>query len=182
MMKWLMLLAVLCLLSTPAVAQVPSQTHIGLFVDDSHQSWCAFGTPVYEVELWIWAQPGMTGFIGAEFDMPYPTGIGFGGSVSNPGLRAVKTKCKLDCPWSFAFVDCQTSWVWLYHETLIVSSPEQMMIKLQYHPTGENYVAVWNCNNEEEQAVVLSNLYINSCEALPTFDATWGAIKNLYDN
>ena len=43
-----------------------------------------------------------------------------------------------------------------------------------------DYVTVWNCNNEEEQGVILSNLYINTCEALPIRPATWGAIKGLY--
>jgi hypothetical protein len=179
-MKWLMFLAVLCFSLHPSVAQVPSQTHIGLFVDDSHTTWCAFGAPVYEVELWIWVQPGAAGFLGAEFDLPFPAAIDEYAGVRAPGLRNVTTTCRVDCPWGFIFVDCQTSWVWLYHETLIVSSPDPMTIKPEHHPTGENYVAVWNCNNEEEQGVILSNLYINSCEALPTFEATWGAIKNLY--
>ena len=180
MMKWLTLLAVLSLSLQPTLAQTPAQTHVGLFVDDSHTSWCAFGTPVYEVELWIWAQPGAGGLTATAFDMPYPTGTDGYAGVKNPDLRSSATKCKLDCAWSFVFVNCQTSWVWLYHETLTVSSPDQMMIKLQYHPTGENYVSVWNCNNEEEQGVILSNLYINTCQPLPTWPSTWGAIKSLY--
>ena len=180
MMKWLMLLAVLCLLSPPALAQVPSQTHVGLFVDDTHTSWCAFGTPPFDVELWIWVQPGAGGFTAVEFDMPYPDGVVQGPYVENPDLWHRPTKCTGDCPWSFGFENCQTSWLWLYHETLTVTSPDQMTIALQYHPTGENYVTVWNCNNEEEQGVILSNLYINTCEALPIRPATWGAIKGLY--
>jgi len=55
------------------------------------------------------------------------------------------------------------------------------MMKVQHYPTGGDHVTVWNCNGEEEQAVILSNLYVNHCDVLPTRPTTWGAIKNLYN-
>jgi len=179
--KWLILISILSLSFQPVLAQSPASTYIGLYLDANHESWCALGTPAYDIEMWVWVLPGTGGFTGAQFDMPLPIQIIDSNWVSNPNRRTMIKRRPGEGPeYSIGFYDCQTSWVWLFHATLTVPSPDPAMIQVQHYPSGENHVTVWDCNNDELQARVLSNLYINNCQPLPTNPTTWGAIKNLY--
>lgn len=165
------------------------QAYVGLYVDEDRVSWCASGEPVYTLELWVWALPADSGLSGVSFYMSEPEGITYGDYNENPNLDIKRRVCKeKPCPWSFPFLDCQTDWVWLMHETLFIDSTDPMAIELlPVDPADGDVVTVWDCDNNEHFGVKLSNLYINhdpgspECMGLSVAPASWGAIKRLIE-
>ena len=180
-MKWLALVLALAFLPSASGAQATTHTYIGVYFDDTHTSWCVTQTPPYTVELWVWALPGVYGLSGAVFDFDY-TGVDIPGDLTyHPNIVIRPTACQKPCPYfSRGYADCQTDWVWLFHATVLVSTSEPLDIAVLPHLEDFPYVAVFDCDDVERPATVLSNGHVNYCGPLPVETRTWGAIKSLY--
>ena len=180
-MKWILPVFVICLLSFPSSAQTPQHPYIGVFFDDTHTSWCATQSPPYTVNVWFWAQPGVTGIQGATFDIDFP-GVEFQGDrVYHPNIDLRRVACKKPCPsFSRGYKECQSDWVWLFHQTILITSSEPMTIEVYPFLASYSEVIVYDCDNNELPAVVLSRGHLNHCGPLLVRATTWGAIKSLY--
>jgi hypothetical protein len=181
-MKWIVPVVILFfVLPSAAIAQTSRNTYIGAFLDDTHSTWCVTDVPPYSVGLWVWAKPGISGLLGATFDIEWSGVVLDGDIVYHPNIRISPTKCKPPCPdFSKGYLDCQSDWVWLFHQTILITSSDPVIIDI--HPFFAEYehVVSYNCDDIPEPAVVLSNVFINTCGPLPVESTTWGAIKSLY--
>ena len=180
-MKWIVIVVALCLLPHLLFAQAPQNTYLGVFMDDSRTTWCVTGDPPYQAEIWVWALPGVAGLKGAAFDLWYPGVVLDGDWVLHPNMDTTPQKCTPPCPdFSRGYLDCQSSWVWLFHQTILVTSSDHKLIEIRPFPADSDHVSVWDCDGVEQSAVILSKGYINHCGPVPVETKTWGAIKSLY--
>jgi hypothetical protein len=188
-MKLLILvMAFVLAVSGGVLAQAPVQPYVGIFVDENREGWCATGTPVYEVEWWLWVLPGENGVRGLAFNMPLPSSVSRGDGVRNPSLMFGSIKCQPPCPdYMFSILMCLTDWTWIYHETLLVSSVDPVVVQVLNFPDSSESITVENCISEEEPVVRLTDLYINypldgpECTGMASDSKSWGAIKTLID-
>lgn len=183
----IILFVIVILISVNTGVQGASKTYVGVYVDENHNSWCVSGDPVYTVELWVWAFPQDSGIIGVTFYMSEPADILYGDIVKNPNLDPIQIKCKPPCPWTFIFLECQTDWVWLMHETLFINSSDQMTIELlPVDPADGNVVRVWDCEDNEHFGIKLTNVFINydqstpECSGVPVEPTSWTLIKRMF--
>jgi len=191
MKKCLMLLVVLVLLSPAAQAQ-PPLGYIGLFTDASHSSWCASGTPFYPVTMYIWCLPGINGQMCAEFAIDYTADPGLIKTGATQAPHVSVALGGLDSGMSVCFIECQTDWHWAFSQVLLVNTTSKLTIQIVPHP-GILVPAYQfaNCLPKFpiEPCIVFTNLYINSqngidaeCSTTANETATWGAIKNIYQD
>lgn len=181
-MKWILLALALCVSTFPSYAQTPPNTYIGVYLDDTHTSWCVTQAPPYTVEIWFWALPGIEGLLGAVFDIEYHGVELVGDRVYHPNILILPKKCSPPCPsFSRGYIDCQSDWVWLFHETIMVATTEPTTIEVQPFLAQFSDVIAYNCDDVDQPAIVLSTVYLNTCGPLPVENTTWGSIKSLYN-
>jgi len=192
MKKCLMLLVVLVLLSPAAQAQ-PPLGYIGLFTDASHSSWCASGTPFYPVTMYIWCLPGINGQMCAEFAIDYTADPGLIKTGATQAPHVSVALGGLDSGMSVCFIECQTDWHWAFSQVLLVNTSSKVTIQIVPSPVVEPtpLYQFANCLPKFplEPCIVFTNLYINSqngidaeCSTTANETATWGAIKNIYQD
>ncbi len=189
-MKAVRLLSVsmlICLAATSA--SMAADTYVGLYLNDTHDSWCASGGPMYTVELWVWAYSPDSGFTAISFFTTEDVNIDYGEIVHSPDLDPRPIVCKKPCPWFFIFMECQTGWVWLMHAPLYVSTADPIELELlPVDPENGDVVNVTNCNNDFVFGKKLSSVFLNydpgssECMGLSVETVTWGAIKSMFGN
>ena len=185
---FIMIFCYLILGQSSTLLSAPS--YIGFFADGDHQAWCITGSPVYEIEMWIWMFIGNSGLLGVNFYISYPDNIVESDWTVSPSLVSCcpsgGCKCAVPCPLQFCFGECQTDWVWLSHITLYVNSSEQTTVEIIPYPIGADNITFWSCDETEESAITFTHLYVNfdedspECLGTSTHSASWGAIKNIY--
>ena len=156
--------ALLLLYSTSVPAQVPETGRIGLWIDESRSSneyWSS--TPYTVVEMWIWCQPGENGMMCGEFAIQYPTNVLQSTITTSPNISV--SLGDLPTGISFALIDCQTDWIWPFHQQLIFidTTPSELSV-VPHQGTGR--LVFCNClqGYPLEPATVISSLcYNQSC-------------------
>ena len=188
-MKKAVLLAVALLLVAGVVNAQQSFPlgYIGLFTGEDHSAWCASGTGMYPVEVWILCLPGSLGQICAEFMLCSPLNVITSTVTWNTPLISVSLG-DLDIGLSVCYVACQTDWHWIAHRLYYVIDPSQTMIEICPHPdTGVYQFSNCEPGYPIEPCTKLTNMYLNytgedpECQAMGTEDASWGAIKSMID-
>jgi len=188
-MKRLVMIAIVCLFAASAAhAQLPPKPYIGLYADETHSTWCATGTPVYQVTMHIWSLSTPDSLLCAEFAVSYPaTGVIPSTTTPNP-LNSVILG-DLTTGISICFQGCQYGWQWLFRQTLFVTEPDKKMIQIVEHG-GAGVIQVAPCppGAPEIPATVFTNLYLNAesgtdpeCDQTGVQPASWGAIKQMID-
>jgi hypothetical protein len=90
---------------------------------------------------------------------------------------------------SACVLNCQWDWIWIFQQTLYVTSTEQTHLEIIKHPDPLiPAIQFSNCNPgyPEEPVVVFTHLFVNyeatepECGEPGTKNSTWGAIKNMY--
>jgi hypothetical protein len=149
------------------------------------------GVGTYEVEMWIWCLPGMDGLMGAEFAMDYPAGVIPGTADRNTIYPVQIGDLSSEDGVAISASECQTDWVWLFRQTLHITSDEPMEVRLEGSTLG-NFVYEWPIHTSCEDGFpiyhlyALNYLYINyssgsvECAMLGTKNKSWGAIKSLF--
>ncbi|HSG27461.1 MAG TPA: hypothetical protein VLA34_03200 [Candidatus Krumholzibacterium sp.] len=192
MKKCLLIVAAVLLFSSAAFAQAPPVGYIGLFLDDAHSVWCATGAvPYWPATLYVWFLPSVNGQICAEFAIDYGGDPGIVKiAPTNAGHISVALGA-LDTGMSVCFVECQNDWHWGFTQGMFINTASKVTIRVIAHPeVNPPTYQFANCLEDfpMEPIISLSNVYINSeigvdpeCEAMGTAPASWGAIKNLYE-
>jgi len=181
---------VLVLLAGSSSAQLPPFGYMGLFVDETRTSWCASGTPFYEFEMWIWCIPSERGMMCAEFAVCYPPNVIQSTITTNPDICV--TLGTLATGMSACYCDCQWDWTWPFHQMLWVTDPAKTYIRLKKHP-DPNITDYQFANCEpgyptESVLLYTWRIFVNyesweiECTGwIGTKDASWGAIKSMYN-
>lgn len=193
MKKCLLIVVAAMLFSSTAFAQAPPVGYMGLFADDAHSVWCAHddGPPFWLLTMYIWCLPSVNGQMCAEFSIDYggDPGLMKIAPVSAPHVSVALGE--LDTGMSVCFNACQTDWHWAFNQGIFVNTENKVTVRVIAHPDPNIQTFQFaNCLEDfpMEPIIILSNLYINSvqgvdpeCAVLGTAPATWGAIKNLYE-
>ena len=186
-MRKFMLFAACLFLAAHALSE-PAQGigRIGLYASDTHDNFCVAGSGMYQVEMWVWCLPGNNGQICAEFRVQYPTNVITSDVTGNAMLNSV-TLGDLASGMSVCYVGCQYNWNWPFHQTLYVTSAEVTSARIVAHPLVGVYQFA-NCMDgfPLEECIGKPGLLINVDQSDPkciggTADATWGAIKGMYN-
>lgn len=193
MKKCLMLLVVIVLLSPAAKAQ-PPVGYIGLFTDAGHSSWCAYGTtPYYPVTMYIWCLPSVNGQMCAEFAVDYTADPGIIKTAVTPAAHVSVALGSLEAGMSVCFIECQTEWHYAFTQALFINTSSKLTLQIIPNPVVEP-VPLYQFANclpkfPTEPCIVFTNLYINyqngvdaECSTTATETASWGAIKNIYQD
>ena len=138
---WIIIL--LCPNSIFAQCGPPPIGYIGLYADDSHSSCCVTGIGFYPVEMWIWFLPGVNGMICVEFAISYPENVIRSTVIQHPSISVVLGD--LETGISACYPDCQTDWIWQYHQLLYVTDSTPSWIEIIPHPEAYGYVNVAPC-------------------------------------
>jgi hypothetical protein len=158
--------------------------YIGLYTDAGH-SVCSqmIPAPYMQYTTWIWVLPSDNGMMCAEFKLVQPAWNLSIGTVINPGSSVA-----LGAPYdaggvSICFGMCQTSWTWLYQlMQLPTAAGIPAFITIVERPDAGAY-QVANCLPKYplEPLTVLNNLALNQACVIANEDASWGAIKGMYN-
>ncbi len=189
-MKKALLLAVALLLvaSVASAQQSEPLGYIGLFTGEDHSYWCASGTGMYPVEVWILCLPGSLGQMCAEFMLCNPANVITSTVTWNTALISVSLG-DLDIGLSVCYVGCQTTWHWIAHRLYYVTDDAaQTKIEICPHPDTGVY-SFANCEDgyPMEPCVKLTHMYLNytiedeECQTMGTQSASWGAIKSMVE-
>ena len=193
----LLLATAVILASGSLFGQAPPVTYLGLYADEGRMTWCANGTPFYQIDLWVYAVLGEGGIAAYNFDLSYPVCVEVVSLSTNGAPWQPPDQCLPGYCWPPAglygeFIKCRTpqeaAVVWLVHGTLNVISPDQGIVSLvpaqdKMHPPVFQTNA---CGGGVETPRILSNLYVNydpsapECSGMAVNLKTWGAIKQLY--
>jgi hypothetical protein len=145
---------------------------------------------MYEFEMWIWCQPDVNGLRGVEFAIDYPDGVIPAAPEINPGFMTPWIG-SLETGVATVANDCAEGWIWVFRQTIYVTSPGEMAIRLIGYIGNPQYdVPIYTACEEElgypiHTFNILTDLYINyspdmeECGCLAAEDASWGAIKAL---
>jgi hypothetical protein len=177
-----------CVLVICAVHPVTAQTgYIGVYLDNTRTTWCASGTPPYQVDMWVWALvEGDIGLGGFEFGLTLPPDVEVDWHA-NPDVINELCYPGEYCPPQYhgTFSTCMKPgvWIWLEWGTLTVNTNELRVIELIGYPES-GVISLWRCDNTSLIPTVLRDaVYLSpDCVTLPTRPVTWGAIKALFED
>ena len=184
------IVALLVIAAVPACihAQAPDMTYIGLYTDYDHTSWCAEGTPPYNIDVWVWLQPSERGVSSFGFNLDVPSGYDKISEVPNPIIVPEVTlpgDTTAHFMYSAVFQKCNTSsWVWTYHIQYTIPDNVPDVIEIASHPELGEF-AISNCSGGIESCIRLTSAYVNygptspECSYMAVRESTWGAIKSI---
>lgn len=161
----LLVAALLCVLAPAGFAQAPIG-EIGLYADASHESYCVSGTGFYPVEMYVWARPTTPlGLMAVEFAIQYPANVAPGAITMSDSASVF-----LGNPQSgitIAFLDCQSDWLWVLHQTVYVMNQDPSWAVLVKDPTELYHPDVIGCDCSPGYPISplekLTNLCFNFC-------------------
>ena len=198
----LFLMASLLCVSISLYGQAPPVTYLGLYADETRTTWCACGTPEYQIDMWVYAILTEGGIRSYNFDLSYPpnvvvTGLALNRHQDRP-ITCLPGYCDpppgLYGEFDFCFGPPRFPVLWLVHGTLNVISSEPGIVELvPTAGTGEKAITpypptfqVTRCFGPSETPRVLTKLFVNyapstpECSGMAVNHKTWGAIKHLY--
>ncbi|UCF04676.1 MAG: hypothetical protein JSV33_12225 [bacterium] len=181
-MRYILSFVIISLLVTGTVsAQLPSKPYIGLFIDEARSSWCTEGVPLYLVQMYIYFLPSERGIMCLEFVIEYPQNVIQ--STITPHYPSIE--CWIEGPWdegvTVCFRDCVMDWTWSHCQDLWVTDLEYSVVRILPHPAvGALQVASCEPGFPVEPCTNFTQLYINGCGPTGVDEASWGAIKSMY--
>lgn len=192
MKKALLIAAGIMLLALPAYAYAP---YLALFGDTlggpggAEHSICGINyipAPYTSIEMWVWVLPDANGMSACEFKVTYPTTtyVIQGAVTSNPITQVELGSLGAGISISVGEYFCQHSWYWTHWQEIVVKNVTTAReMALVGHPGNGGHIYVADCTPgfPFKDAVVLNNLRINNTCLVGTHDASWGAIKSLYN-
>ena len=182
-MKKVILLVAAIALMAGSVNAGPT-AYIGLYTDAGH-SVCSQMIPAMYVgyTTWIWVLPNDNGMMCAEFKLVQPAWNLCTGTTVNPA-HSVALGAPYDATGvSICFGTCQTEWVWLYQlAQLPTAAGIPDFIYIQERPDAGAY-QIANClpGYPLEPLTILNHLALNQDCVISNEDASWGAIKGMYN-
>jgi len=138
---------------------------MGLYTDEARSSSdVSYAGPYTEATVYVFFAPSSRGLNGAEFSLVYPANVLPADVTTNPLISVYLGD--LGTGVSFAFLDCQTDWVWSHHQRLFLTSADPAFVKIAASSlSGECQVASCEIGNPLEPVVFSSLLGVNAaCE------------------
>jgi hypothetical protein len=182
-MKKVILLVAAMALMAGAVNAGPI-AYIGLYTDANHAICSqAIPAPYMGFTTWIWVLPSDNGMMCAEFKLVAPAWLLSIGTTVNPAYSVA-----LGAPYdaggvSICFGACQNAWTWLYQlSQLPTAAGVPGYIEIVARPDAGAY-QVANCLPKYplEPLTILNYLALNQECIFANEDASWGAIKGMYN-
>lgn len=165
-MKHLLLVAaLLCVLAPAGLAQAPIG-EIGLYADANRESYCVSGTGFYPVEMYVWARPTPpNGLMAVEFAIQYPANVAPGPITMSDSVAVYLGNPRDGI--SVVFHDCQSDWLWVFHQTVYVMNQDPSWAVLVKDPNemfNPGPIAC-DCSNGNPISALekLTNLCFNFC-------------------
>jgi hypothetical protein len=144
--------------------------------------------PYYSIEMWVWWLPSADGLTAVEFRITYPssTYIIQGGVYSNSLNQVELGTLSTGISVSIGAANCQYSWYWSHWQEIVVKTLTARTITIgpdpgMVPPHTKPVVATCEVGFPFYDCTVLNNLTLNGDCVVSTHDASWGAIKNLYN-
>jgi hypothetical protein len=149
----------------PVLAQTSAYSRMGLYADEARSSSdVSYAGPYTEATVYVYFAPSSRGVHAAEFSIVYPANVLPADVTTNP-LISVNLG-DLSTGVSFAFLDCQTDWVWSHRQRLFLTSADHTFVKIAASSlSGEYQVASCELGNPLEPVFFSSLLGVNAaCE------------------
>lgn len=149
----------------PVLAQTSAYSRMGLYTDEARSSSdVSYAGPSTEATVYVLFAPSSRGLYGAEFSLVYPANVIPADVTTNPLISAYLGD--LSTGMSFAFLDCQTDWVWSHHQRLFLTSADPAFVKIAASSlSGECQVASCELGYPLEPVFFSSLLGVNAaCE------------------
>jgi hypothetical protein len=169
-------------------AQAPETAYIGIYSDYDHTTWCASGTPPYEIDVWIWVLPSDRGVEWFGYNLAYPSGYSIVATEGHPDLvDEIVEPGPPESDWMFRglYDRCpKPGWIWTMHLQFSVPDSAPGIIEIVAHPEFGDF-GIQNCSGEWEPCIKLTNVFVNyapdspECSTMPVHQSTWGAIKGI---
>ena len=183
-MKKVILLIVALVLTAGSVNAGP-MAYIGVYTDAGHEVCNQMITPGGLFYVWIWVLPDDNGMICTEFQLinPYAAQMMAFAPVENPASSVILGTPLGATGVSICFATCQTNWTWLFQIGLYpMAAVAPGFITIGPRPDAGAY-QVADCQDGYPIAplTILNNLAINQGCMIANEDASWGAIKGMYN-
>lgn len=165
-MKHLILAAaLLCALAPAGFAQAPIG-EMGLYADANRESSCVSGTGIYPVEMYVWARPTTpNGLMAVEFAIQYPANVAPGAATISDSASVYLGNPRDGI--TIAFLDCQSAWLWVAHQTVYVMNQDPSWAVLVKDPTEPFNPGIIGCDCSLGYPIAplekLTNLCFNFC-------------------
>jgi len=181
-MKKVLLLGITMLLVATVVNAGPPYPYMGLYFDEGRSSYCATGPGGFTI--YVFVCPSDNGAFASEFRMEV-TGNIWPGSWENNGSIVGLSMGDLATGLSLSYSSCQNDWHYVgTYSVMLMDATTQGGATLLPH-SGTGFLGTANClpDYPKEDAVILTNAYFNTdpCPEVGTEDASWGAIKSLFE-
>jgi len=185
-----LLMIFLAVLMAASAASAQTSGYIGLFVDDTHTSWCGtgFGEAVPLLNVYVFGLPRAGGTFGAEFMIDFPddpTMITAGATFANDPTVILGS---LSTGVSLGYDSCITGWFLIATQPMYTTSANRVVVQIVANPSSGG-VFFTECEGIRPvyDAIVFTNVYINyengvdpECAETGTAESSWGAIKSMY--
>lgn len=113
----------------PALAQTSAYSFMGLYTDEARSSnVVSYAGAFTEATMYVYFAPSSRGLYGAEFSLVYPANV-LPADVTTSPLISIYLG-DLSTGVSFAFLDCQTDWIWSHHQRLFLTSADPTFVKI----------------------------------------------------
>ncbi len=180
MKKVLLLTVAILMFSSLAIAQNPPQGYIGIFADETKSSNCYEGDLMAPMYMYIWCLPSEYGQMAAEFMVTYPANVITSTVTAAPHIAV--SMGDLASGISYSYTECQWDWHWDYKQLMYVTDSSGTQVDIVAHPDVGTY-QFSNCEDgfPIEPCIYYTPLYLNVCGPTGTDDASWGAIKGMYE-
>jgi hypothetical protein len=166
-MKHVLLFSLL-FVCVPAIAGAQAESaRMGLYFDEARTVQCAGQVPYQPFDVWMWCDPASEGIEGFVFRVLYPANCAPAFVTYNPNMSMITGTPAGSV--NIGLTDCQTDWVWAFHQTVYPLNTDPGMIQLVPYSAGMNpqerydSLAVFNCIPVLTPAVRMSSACINSC-------------------
>jgi hypothetical protein len=193
MKKALLIAAAIMLLAMPAHAVFAP--YVALFGDTitgpggANHSVCGIDyipAPYTSIEMWVWFLPDNLGLSAGEFKITYPTTtyVIQGAVTSNPANQVELGSLGAGMSFSVGGLNCQYDWYWSHWQEIVVKNVVTVRtIMVVGHPGNGGHIYVSDCSPgfPFKDCTILNHLGLNTGCLVGTHDASWGAIKNLYN-
>jgi len=182
-MKKLLLLGIAILLVANVVSAAP-YPYMALYLDENRSSYCAYGDG--PITIYVFVLPSDNGAFASELRVELTGNIWPGSWTTNSEVVGL-TMGDISSGMSFSYNNCETDWHYVGTQGVFLTddvTPGGATL-LPHSSTG--FLGTANCDDEagrpKEDAIVLTNVYFNTdpCPEVGTQDASWGAIKSLFE-
>jgi hypothetical protein len=175
------LMIVLASMVIAGYANAARYDYIGLFFDTAHSN--CDSTVAGDMALYYYAhaKPGALGMTAVEFKVVFPPIVYDTGSLTlNAGINL--TLGDISTGWSATFASCQTAWTQIYRQRVYVDDSIEPNGIIHLAETDDSHnLGLSTCDMMDERFTVLNDAFLNLTCLIGTKEASWGAIKSLFE-